>query len=125
MGQCSTLPADKNGKGENGRNTMSPATHSRRAYNQQREERESYHEEDSRRQADGDVVEGLQNFDSSHLAELVHQSTRKDSFSSTVSQVNECSTALVECLVPRFLIVLSLDPLKDEVERSKFDLSVG
>lgn len=60
MGQCSTLPADKNGKGENGRNTMSPATHSRRAYNQQREERESYHEEDSRRQADGDVVMGEQ-----------------------------------------------------------------
>lgn len=57
MGQCSTLPADKNGKGEDGRNNMSPATHSsRRSFKQQRQERESYHEDSSRRQADGDVV---------------------------------------------------------------------
>lgn len=68
MGQCSTLPADKNGKSENGRNTMSPTTHSRRSYKQQREEREPYHEEDSRRQADGDVVMGGEQYSPSPRA---------------------------------------------------------
>jgi hypothetical protein len=61
MGQCSTLPADKNGKSDNSQSPMSPATHSsRRSYKQQREERDSYHEGDYRRQSDGDVVMGEQ-----------------------------------------------------------------
>ncbi len=58
MGQCSTLPADKN-KPENGRNNMPPSTPSqpsRRGYKQHREERDDSYHGDDRHQYDGDVV---------------------------------------------------------------------
>lgn len=84
MGQCSTLPADKN-KPDNGRNaTMSPTTSqsSRRVHKQQREERDdSYHGGDDRRHTDGDVMMAEQPYNShrdvNRMAGVVPEGTQK------------------------------------------------
>ena len=79
-------------------------------------------------EVDWNVLERLQDLDAPHFFKLVHKRCRKDSFASTMTQVDECAAWDVKGIVPRvgvIIFVCLLYPLEDLEERFKFNLAVG